>query len=154
MTVPQARSSRAARGISFALALGCALAAQAETYKWKDQYGQVHYSQFPPKDAKAETITAPAMPGTSPNQESLNKAQQDAQKAEPEKKRAAEAAALEQERRQNNCRSAIERLAYLDAHAPNRIATKDDQGNVQRMTPEEHARQRAAEQDKMKANCD
>lgn len=150
MTLP----SRALRGISFAFALAVACATQAETYKWKDQYGQMHYSQFPPKDGKAEVVNAPTAPGTNPNQDSLNKSLQDAQKAEPEKKRAAEAAALEQARRQENCRAAIERLAYLDAHAPNRIATKDDQGQVSRMTPEEHARQRGLEQDKVKQNCD
>ena len=130
------------------------LAAFAQMYKWKDQYGQVHFSQVPPKDAKAELIGAPPPPSSNPNQDTLNKSLSDTQKAEPEKQKAAEAAAQQQARRQESCRQAIERVAYLDAHTPRRLATTDEKGNVSRMSEEEFARQRAAEQDKFKQNCD
>lgn len=143
------------RGCWIVLLAALPLAALAQTYKWKDQYGQVHFSQFPPKDGKAEIIGAPPPPvSSSPNQDTLNKSFADAQKAEPERQKAADAAAQLQAQRQEACRQAIERTAYLDAHTPRRLATTDANGNVSRMTEEEFARQRAAEQDKIKQNCD
>jgi hypothetical protein len=130
------------------------LAVFAQAYKWKDRNGQVHYSQVPPKDVQAEVVAPPPPPSSNPNQESLNKSMTDAQKAAPEKQQAADAAAQVAQQRQAACKDAITRLAYLDAHTPRRLATKDAQGNVSRMTDEEFARQRTAEQDKIKQNCD
>ena len=142
------------RALLVLVAAALPLAAHAQMYKWKDQYGQIHFTQLPPKDAKAEIISGPPPPSLNPNQDALNKSLGDAQKASPEKQKSAEVAAQQQAQRQENCRQAIERVAYLDAHTPRRLATKDESGNVSRMSDEEFARQRAAEQDRIKQNCD
>jgi hypothetical protein len=131
-----------------------ASAGLAQTYKWTDENGQVHYTQVPPKTGKYENIGPAAPPASAPNQDALNKSLTDAQKAAPEQQKAA---ALEEQRRvqrQENCRAAIERLAYLDAQTPRRLGAKDEQGNVTRMTEQEFQKRRTAEDEKIKQNCD
>lgn len=142
------------RGFLVIVAAALPALALAQTYKWKDEYGQVHFTQIPPKSGAYELIGPPPPPAASPNQEALNKSLEDAQKAEPERQRAAEQEAQRQAARQEACKQALERIAWLDAHPLRRLATTDAQGNVSRMTQEEFDRQRAAEQDKATKNCD
>lgn len=142
------------RGFLAVLVAALPAVALAQTYKWKDEYGQVHFTQIPPKNGTYEVVGPAPPPSDAPNQESLNKSLQDAVKAQPEQQKAADAAAQQQAQRQELCKSALERMAYLDAHPSRRMATADAQGNVSRMTPEEHDRQRAAEQEKANKYCD
>jgi len=143
------------RGLWLVLLAALPLAAQAQTYKWKDERGQVHFTQLPPKAGQPYELIGPTPPPSdAPNQEALNQSLEAAQKAAPEQQKAAEQAAKRQAQRQENCRQAIERLAYLDSRGPRRLGTTDDKGVSSRMTEEEFQRRRAAEDEKIKQNCD
>jgi len=53
--------------LAIGLALCLALPATAQTYKWVDANGEVHYSdQAPPSNIKTETLQAPAEPVAAP----------------------------------------------------------------------------------------
>lgn len=53
--------------LAIGLALCLALPATAQTYKWVDANGEVHYSdQPPPSNIKTETLQAPAEPVAAP----------------------------------------------------------------------------------------
>ncbi|MGQ0544731.1 MAG: DUF4124 domain-containing protein [Betaproteobacteria bacterium] len=130
------------------------LAAAAQTYKWKDERGQVHFSEVPPKKGPYEVIGAPPPPAASPNQDALNQSLQDSIKGGGAQQQAAEQAAARQAQRQENCKQAIERLAYLDARTPRRLATTDAGGSSARMTEEEFQRRRAEAQERIAQNCD
>lgn len=131
------------------------LAAQAATYKWRDANGRLVFTQLPPaQGVPYEVIGGAPPPATAPNQDALNQSLQQSQREEPRRQQAAEASAAIAAARQQNCINAIERIAYLDAQTPRRLAVTDDKGNVARMTEEEFRRQRAAEEDKVKQFCD
>ena len=143
------------RGPWIVLLAALPLAAAAQTYKWKDERGQVHFTQLPPKAGQPyEMIGPPPPPSSAPNQDALNQSLEAAQKAAPERQKAAEQAAQRAAQRQENCRQALERIAFLDARGPRRLATTDDKGTPSRMTEEEFRRQRAVEEDRVKQNCD
>lgn len=130
------------------------LATFAQTYKWKDEAGRLHFTQVPPRSGVYEVIGPARPPASAPNQETLNQSLEQSVKAEPERKKAEEMAALQQARRQETCRQAIEQLAYLDARTARRLATTDEKGGYARMTEEEFQRQRAAQEAAIKQNCD
>lgn len=131
------------------------LVAHAATYKWKDKNGRLHFTQVaPPQGVPYEVIGPAAPPAPAPNQEALNESLDQAQKAAPARQKAAEQADAIQAARKQNCMNALERLAYLDARTPRRLATQDEQGNVSRMTDEQFKRERAAEEQRIKENCD
>ena len=129
------------------------LAALAQTYKWKDARGQVHYTQVPPRSGAYEVITSAAPPAPAPNQEALNQSLEKAQKAAPEEQKAAEKLAAQQAQRQDKCKQALERIAYMDARTPRRLGVKDEQGNSSRMSQEDFDKQRAAWQQQADQNC-
>ncbi|MCI0749902.1 MAG: DUF4124 domain-containing protein, partial [Nevskiales bacterium] len=109
----------------------------AQIYRWVDGKGQVHYTQTPPKDRSYEQVGPAPPPGTAPNQASLNEALGSALEEEPKLKATAEQEARYQAQRQEMCRQAVERLAYLDASTARRLGSTDDQGAPARMTEEE-----------------
>lgn len=129
------------------------VAAGAATYKWKDANGNTHYSEVPPRKGAYETLGSPPPPLAAPNQDAINQSMQQDIKAAPERQQAAAAAAQQQAQKQENCRAAVERIAWLDARQPRRLATTDEAGNVSRMSQEEFDRQRAVEQQKADKNC-
>jgi hypothetical protein len=131
------------------------LGALAQTYKWVDAQGQTHYTQVPPKDAPYETIDPATPPASSPNQDALNQSLSEALKGAPEQEKAAQAAAEKQAKREADCRAALDRITYLDARTPRRLATTNKEtGEVTRMSDEEFQRLRAAEQEKAAKNCE
>lgn len=143
------------RAVPFLLLFALPLAVQAATYKWKDAAGRLQFTQLPPAaGVPFEILGAAAAPQPAPNQESLNQALQQNLREAPARQQAAEQSAAVQSARQQNCINALERVAYLDAHTPRRLAVTDDKGNVARMSQEEFERQRAAEQERIKQNCD
>ena len=141
------------RIVLFATLAALPLAALAQTYKWKDARGQVHYTQVPPRTGTYEVITPAAAPAPAPNQEALNQSLQEAQKAAPEQQAAADKAAAQAAQRQEKCKQALERIAYMDARTPRRLGVKDEQGNTSRMTQEDFDKQRAAWQAQADQNC-
>jgi len=124
------------------------LAAGAQVYRWVDDRGQVHYSQVPPKGRDAQPVGAAPPPAASPNQDSLNRSLADDKQAEPQRRETADRASQAQSLREQQCRQALEQLAYMDAKTPRRLGTTDEQGNVSRVT-EEQFQQRRAELQKM-----
>ena len=140
----------------FALLLLAVLpfAALAQTYRWVDADGGVHFTQIPPRTGAYTVIGAASPPAAAPNQDSLNQALKQAGKDEA--RTAEESAQLAQERAQRDerCRNAISQLAYLDAHTPRRLANTDGSGETTRMSEEQFAQRRQTEQQNIKANCD
>jgi hypothetical protein len=137
-----------------ALIAALPLLAWAQTYKWVDEKGQVHYTQVPPRSGKYQTIQPAQPPAAAPNQDALNQSLQDTVRKGPEQQKAAEQAAAKQAQRQEACRKALEQVAYMDARTARRLGTKDESGNTARMSEEEFARQRAAWQEQAAKNCE
>jgi DNA-binding protein H-NS len=134
--------------------LVAALPLTAQTYKWKDARGQVHFTQVPPRNGTYEVITSAAPPpAAAPNQEALNAALQKDQKAAPEQQKAAEQAAAQLAQRQEKCKQALERVAYMDARTVRRLGVTDEAGNSSRMTQDDFDKQRAAWQQQADQNC-
>jgi hypothetical protein len=142
------------RTVLFATLAVLPLAALAQTYKWKDARGQVHFTQVPPRSGTYEIITPAAPPpAAAPNQDALNESLQQEQKAAPGQQKAAEQAAAQLAQRQEKCKQALERVAYMDARTVRRLGVKDEQGNSSRMTQEDFDKQRAAWQQQADQNC-
>lgn len=125
----------------------------AQTYRWVDEKGQVHYTQTPPVNRQYAVI-GPAPPPSASNQDDLNKSLEKDIKDRPQQQEAAAKAEQEQARRQENCKKAMEQLAHLEARTARRLGTTDAQGNPSRMTEEQFQERRAAEQQKISANCE
>ena len=153
--MPMQKRAAAMRPFFLAALALLPLAADAATYKWRDRNGRLMFTQVPPASGTPyEVIGGAPPPANAPNQDALNQSLQKSQREEPQRRQAAEQAAAIAEARQKNCIGAIERLAFLDANPPRRLAVTDPQGNVARMSEEEHARQRAEVQERMAQNCD
>jgi len=101
----------------FTLIFSCYLSA-AQVYKWVDEDGQTHFSQFPPEQNKADKIdvNAPTSANSKAAAENLEKMRQTLREqavdrvteTEDEKKAAAEA-----ERMAENCKKAKQQLLDL-----------------------------------------
>lgn len=136
------------------LVLALPFAALAQTYRWVDAKGGVHFTQIPPRSGPYTIIGGAPPPAASPNQDSLNESLE--QSLEDAPKQAAEAERLAQElaQRQERCRQAIERLAYLEAQTPRRMATTSAEGEVVRDSDAQFQERLAAQRGQMKDNCD
>jgi hypothetical protein len=128
--------------------------ALAQTYKWVDEKGQLHYTQTPPVNRKYDVIGSLPPPSTSnSNQEDLNKSLERDIKDRPKLEEAAAKAEQEKAKRQETCKKAMEQLAYLESRTARRLSTTDAEGNYSRMTEEQFQERRAAEQKKISQNC-
>jgi hypothetical protein len=138
--------------LAIGLALCLALPATAQTYKWVDANGEVHYSdQPPPGNIKAETLQAPAEPAAAPAAsragdvpKSLAERDQAFRKrqAEEAKAQAEQAKKEEQARRKAEyCKSAKARLANLELGG--RQVRINDKGERVFLTDAEIAQQTA-----------
>ena len=138
----------------FALALILLpLAAAGQVYRWKDDKGQVHYSQVPPPGTAARELAPPPPPAASPNQDSLNQSLEKAVKAEPKVREEAAKVAEEQASRQRECQSLREQIAFMDQNTARRMTTTDAQGNVSRVTTEQFDARRAELQSRAATVC-
>lgn len=126
--------------------------AAAQTYRWVDETGQLHYTQTPPVNRQYDVI-GPAPPPSASNQDDLNKNLEQDIKDRPKRQEDAAKAEQQQAKRQESCKKAMEQLAYLEARTARRLSTTDAQGNVSRLTEEQFQERRAAEQQKIKDNC-
>jgi len=138
------------------LVLLCALSlpALADTYKWTDSAGQVHYSQTRPPTGSFEVLGHAPPPAASPNQDAINQTLQKSIADEPKQKEEAERVARLQAERQERCKAAMNQLTYLDTTPPRRMASKDDKGNPVRMDDDDVAKKRVEVQKQIKENCD
>lgn len=116
------------------------LAAQpvaAAIYKWVDEQGNVHYSQTPPLDREAQTLSAPPPPGDGrgsaqslkEKMEAFDERQEAREKSAQERKQAEDEAA----RRQALCEQARANLQTLTSRGQVRIL----EGETTRMLSEE-----------------
>lgn len=125
------------------LLLTCTTPAWAQTYRWVDERGQVHYSQVPPRHGRFEVIGAPAPPAAAPNQDALNKSLQDAVNRAPlEREEAERKVRLEQERA-NQCQQARDGLAQIDSQPAQRLVKTNPDGTESRVSEDEYAARRA-----------
>jgi len=128
--------------------------AAAEIYRSVDAQGRVTYSQTPPPGRPADKVTprvAPANPGEA---EALQRQMDalDRERGEAAKK-AAESEAKTAERNKA-CTEARARLLLLAQSPPNRLMSRDDQGNMVRWTPEKHDEQRRQAEELAASSCD
>jgi hypothetical protein len=128
--------------------------AMAQTYRWVDDDGRVHYTQIPPAGRKYDIVGAPPPPTPAPNQDSLRRALEESAKDEPERREAAVQAAEQRAARDSRCRQALERLAALDAATARRLSVTDERGEVARMSEEEFQKRRDDVQREISTNCD
>jgi hypothetical protein len=124
-------------------AIALAPAARAEVYRWVDDQGRVHYSQVPPAGREAQPLTPPPPPQAAPNQDAMNRALDQYNKDQPQRREAAEQAAAQQAQREAECRQAREQLAFMDTMTARRLQTTDEQGNVARVTEDQFQQRRA-----------
>lgn len=111
----------------------------AETYKWTDDEGNVHYSQQPPPgDIKAKTMDTPnagSEAGKSEVQrrlEAFQKRDEKREEAEQERQRQQKKAEIYRK----NCQTAKDRLAKLQRGR--QVRAFDEDGNMRRLSVEEH----------------
>lgn len=139
--------------LTLAALLMLALPVAAQTYRWVDDKGQVHYSQFPPKQGTYGTVAPPPPPLSSPNQDSINEALKEGIEQEPiEAARAAQAAKVATERK-SRCQQARYGLAELDRVPAQRLLKTDEQGNVSRSTEEDVRKRRDELERSASSNC-
>ncbi len=120
------------------LSLLAPFAAHGEMYKWVDENGITQYTQYPPRDGKAEKIKPPPPPAIS--SEEANE-QLKAKTEEFDKRRAT---AVEQESKRNeeaarqariskNCEIAQQNMAFLDRGRPR---YREGDGSIASLTDE------------------
>lgn len=109
--------------------------ALAAVYKWTDSEGNVHYTQTPPPDQKAETVethTGVSADEAKQNLEALKQKAGDkgaGEQAAPEQTEEQKKVAMEQEElRKKNCEVARQNLQVLQGGG--RVQVKDEGGNT------------------------
>lgn len=125
------------------LLAGVSLVAEAKIYRWVDANGVVQYSDRPPAEQSAETITVRGAKAVdqSPDQPPSTDApdnQPAKQEPEPAPAISPEQQAAIDEARAENCRRARSNLTFLQNNPPNRLLDTDEDGNVYRLTVEDH----------------
>ena len=102
-------------------------AVHAQTYRWVDAQGQVHYTQTPPpKGVAGAYVPPPPPPSGSPNQDSINKSLADSVRAEPATKRAADREAEARALKDAQCRNTMNDLATLSGQTSNRLRITEE----------------------------
>lgn len=113
------------------------LLARAELYRWVDAQGQTHYTQTPPPGLQAQTV-APPPPRVEPSVK-LREYSEALDKTAAERTKAQAEAAQQQAKKDQTCRIAQARIELLESRPPSRVGVRDANGNLARMTPEQHA---------------
>lgn len=136
-----------------ALMLALALPAMAQTYRWVDENGQVHYSQTPPKGQDAARVAPPPGPASAPNQDSINQALKESVESAPKEKAKAEEEARLRSEREARCRQSREHLERLDTYPAQRLLTTDAEGNTTRASEDDVAKRRAELERSVSSDC-
>lgn len=135
------------------LALILALPALAQTYRWVDENGQVHYSQLPPKSGNYRAVAPPPPPAAAPNQDSINESLRNSIESAPAEQSKAAKLAADRADRDVRCRQARDGLAHIDNMPGQRLLQTDDQGNVSRASESEIGQRRAELERSAQAHC-
>jgi hypothetical protein len=120
------------------LLLPLPLAVAAEMYRWVDDKGQVHYTQTPPPGLQADKLRPAPPPGANPGMDAVRSRNEASAKAREEQQKKDAAAALEKAGREDLCRRAQERVAFMETRPAYRVAAKNEDGSTRRMTPQEY----------------
>jgi hypothetical protein len=156
----RARRVRAARtNVCLAAALfAWQITASAEIYRYVDDNGEVVYSQTPPPNGDATTITpapGPSAAAAAAARERLRRQLEERFDRRSAEDRAAEEAAQEAaraEQRKQNCRAARTNLTTLQNLGPRRLELPD--GRVVRPNAEQHHRLIEDSQRHIRDHCD
>lgn len=125
-------------------------------YKWTDDRGEVHYTQFPPPGREAERLHAPPPPAESPKaveselQQQLDTMEKQNEKVQQDTKDADQRAEIQKIRR-NNCETAHKNLINLQRGG--NIRYKGPNGEVVRLTEEERQKRIDEANQQIKDNC-
>lgn len=143
------------------LAIAFSTVATAEIYRWVDDNGVVQFSDKPPPDQQSETVeiratSRPASNGPPTNApkplaQSTGAAPADAQ---PEPTVSPEQQAEIDAVRAENCRRAQSNLQFLQDNPPSRLLDTDAQGNVYRLTVEDHTARMQTASDAVDKYCE
>lgn len=118
------------KSIAYASVLSflCAVGASAETWRWKDEAGQVHFGDTPPPGVAAERMNLPSSPSTLSDEDRAQRRQalrdseaareEEEARAEGRAARAEERAAGEAAMNRSRCDRARWALAALDSGRP------------------------------------
>ncbi len=125
-------------------------------YKWTDEKGNVHYTQQPPSgDIDAIKIGPPADVNTDKAQRQFEQKENRAERME-EQRQQAEAEQQQKEERaalyEKNCRLARDRLQKLENSGM--VRAVDSEGNMTRISVEEHEARIAEVREKVKKYCE
>ncbi|HSH30492.1 MAG TPA: DUF4124 domain-containing protein [Thiohalobacter sp.] len=129
----------------------------AAMYKWVDENGQTHYSQYPPPDREYEALAPPPPPASDAGQaqqelEQLLQRQDEQRQAREQAEQEAAAAGRQAEQRQQACAAARHNLEILTTGGRKRITGPD---GVARYLPEEERQAKIAEaQKQIEEYCD
>lgn len=152
------RELRVIRRVIIAL-LGSAFllsSANAATYRWIDDSGQVVYAQVPPPGDRPYTLIGPPPPAADAagDRSRLEALRQDLADRNEDQQIIAEQQAKAAEKQaviDKNCDTARRNIASLEG-SPNRLIRQSD-GSVKRLLPEERAAKLTEARDYLKENC-
>jgi hypothetical protein len=125
-------------------------------YKWTDDQGEVHYTQFPPPGRKTEKMQPPPPPAESPDasendlQKQLDTMEQQKDKQLQEIKDADQRAEI-QKIRKKNCETAHRNMINLERGGNVRYMGPD--GKVIRLTEEDRQKRIDEANAQIKENC-
>lgn len=138
-------------GLVFCTALPAAM------YKWVDEDGRTHYSQYPPPDRDYEALQPPPPPASDAGQaqqelEDLLQRQDEQRQARDQAEQKAAESEQQAEQRRKNCEAARHNLEILTTGGRKRITGAD---GVARYLPEEERQAKIAEaQKQIEEYCD
>ena len=156
--MPYASTGRAVASACLALA---AFAAGAQAmYKWVDEKGTTHFSEYPPPDgAKASKVepkvTPPSSPATAPaknNAEAWRAQETEFRKRQVERGQRDQAEQRERDERGQQCAQARRRLTFLQN--TNRIHRDNEDGTRSFLTEAQRDAAIARARDAIKEKCD
>lgn len=139
--------------VALAALLAAGSAAAGDIYRWRDAAGGVHYGEAPPLGIRAERVWPPPPPGPSPNLDALKARDEASAKARAEAAVASAKQAAADAAMADRCAQARGQLEYLDARPASRIAKAGPDGELQRLTAEEHDARRASAEARVAENC-
>lgn len=145
-------------GLGVAMLCVVVQSAAGPIYRWVDDNGVVQYSDTPPTDQKAGTVTVPSQDAApapaAPPTPAPTPAKAPAGAADDDTPTLSDAQQAEVARiRAENCKRARSNLAYLQSNPPNRLLNTDDTGTVYRMTEEEHSERMRTARRVIGENC-
>lgn len=129
------------------------LAAAAAMYRWVDQNGVVQYTQTPPPGLQADKVAPAPPPSANPGIDAVRELNQNAAKTREEKAKKEAEATQQKAGREDLCKRAQERVAFMETRSPTRVATKNADGSTRRLTVEEYDKDLGEARTVVSKNC-